>query len=103
MAFIKIDTDKMQTVVDNLEDRAAAIDYERNAINHTSNYYHDPVPSVVDATDAGPRPGPLAQSAYDLRDLAAELNAFFVKLYAEGKLQEIAETYKVQAALIAQQ
>ncbi|WP_136194574.1 DUF6571 family protein [Actinomyces procaprae] len=65
MAFIKIDTDKMQTVVDNLEDRAAAIDYERNAINHTSNYYHDPVPSVVDATDAGPRPGPLAQSAYN--------------------------------------
>ena len=75
MAFIKIDTDKMQTVVDNLEDRAAAIDYERNAINHTSNYYHDPVPSVVDATDAGPRPGPLAQSAYDLRDLAEELRS----------------------------
>ncbi|WP_136313169.1 DUF6571 family protein [Actinomyces procaprae] len=75
MAFIKIDTDKMQTVVDNLEDRAAAIDYERNAINHTSNYYHDPVPSVVDATDAGPRPGPLAQSAYDLRDLADQLRS----------------------------
>ena len=36
-------------------------------------------------------------------DLAAELNAFLVKLYAEGKLQEIAETYKVQAALIAQE
>ena len=36
-------------------------------------------------------------------DLAAELNAFFVKLYAEGELQEIAETYKVQAALIAQE
>ena len=35
-------------------------------------------------------------------DLATELNAFFVKLYAEGKLQEIAETYKVQAALIEQ-
>ena len=36
-------------------------------------------------------------------DLAAELNGFLVKLYAEGKLQEIAETYKVQAALIAQE
>ncbi len=36
-------------------------------------------------------------------DLAAELNAFFVKLYAEGTLQQIAETYKVQAALIAQE
>ena len=36
-------------------------------------------------------------------DLAAELNGFLVKLYAEGKLQEIAKTYKVQAALIAQE
>ena len=35
-------------------------------------------------------------------DLAAELNAFLVKLYAEGKLQEISETYKVQAVLIEQ-
>ncbi len=36
-------------------------------------------------------------------DLAAALNEFFVKLYAEGTLQQIAETYKVQAALIAQE
>ena len=35
-------------------------------------------------------------------DLAAELNAFLVKLYADGELQKIAETYKVQAALIEQ-
>ena len=35
-------------------------------------------------------------------DLAAELNAFLVKAYAEGTLQTIAETYKVQAALIEQ-
>ena len=35
-------------------------------------------------------------------DLVAELNAFFVNLYAEGTMQEIAETYGVDAALIAQ-
>ena len=35
-------------------------------------------------------------------DLAAELNAFLVKIYANGELQKIAETYKVQAALIEQ-
>ena len=35
-------------------------------------------------------------------DLAAELNAFLVKCYADGTLQQIAETYKVQAALIEQ-
>lgn len=35
-------------------------------------------------------------------DLAQELNAFLVKCYAEGTLQQIAETYKVQAALIEQ-
>ena len=35
-------------------------------------------------------------------DLAAELNAFLVKYYAEGELQKVAETYKVQAALIEQ-
>ena len=35
-------------------------------------------------------------------DLAAELNAFLVKAYADGMLQQVAETYKVQAALIEQ-
>ncbi|PHP51313.1 DUF6571 family protein [Actinomyces ruminis] len=75
MAYIKIDTDKMQTVIDNLEDRAEAINHERNGINQTSGYYHDPVPSVVDATAAGPRSGPLAQSTYTLRDLAEELRS----------------------------
>ncbi len=35
-------------------------------------------------------------------DLAAALNAFFVKCYENGTLQQIAETYKVQAALIPQ-
>ncbi len=35
-------------------------------------------------------------------DLAADLNAFLVKMYADGQLQTIAETYKVQAALIEQ-
>ena len=36
-------------------------------------------------------------------DLAAELNAFFVEAYADGTMQEIAETYGVTAALIAQE
>ena len=35
-------------------------------------------------------------------DLAAALNEFLVKCYADGTLQKIAETYKVQAALIEQ-
>ena len=35
-------------------------------------------------------------------DLAVELNAFLVKAYADGTLQQVAETYKVQAALIEQ-
>jgi len=35
-------------------------------------------------------------------DLAAALNEFLVKCYAEGTLMQIAETYKVQAALIEQ-
>jgi polar amino acid transport system substrate-binding protein len=35
-------------------------------------------------------------------DLAAELNAFFAASYADGSMQTCAETYGVQAALIAQ-
>ena len=36
-------------------------------------------------------------------DLAAELNAFFAAAYADGTMQEIAETYGVTAALIPQE
>ena len=35
-------------------------------------------------------------------DLAAELNAFLVQYAADGELAKVAETYKVQAALIEQ-
>ncbi len=35
-------------------------------------------------------------------DLAAALNDFFAKAYADGTMMKIAETYKVQAALIEQ-
>lgn len=35
-------------------------------------------------------------------DAAAELNAFFVECYADGTMMELAETYGVQAAVIAQ-
>ncbi|MBR6654699.1 MAG: amino acid ABC transporter substrate-binding protein, partial [Oscillospiraceae bacterium] len=35
-------------------------------------------------------------------DLAAELNKFFAAAYADGSMQACAETYGVQAALIAQ-
>ncbi len=35
-------------------------------------------------------------------DLVAELNAFFAEIYAAGTMQEIAETYGVDAALVAQ-
>ncbi|SHE25047.1 DUF6571 family protein [Actinomyces glycerinitolerans] len=82
MAFIKIDTDKMQTVIDNLEDRAEAIDHERNGISQTSAYYHDPVQSVVDATQVlpgflipGPGSGTMAAYASTMRDLAEELRS----------------------------
>ena len=35
-------------------------------------------------------------------DLAAELNAFMAEIYASGTMQEIAETYGVEAALVEQ-
>lgn len=35
-------------------------------------------------------------------DLAAELNAFFSEIYADGAMQELADQYGVSAALIAQ-
>jgi polar amino acid transport system substrate-binding protein len=35
-------------------------------------------------------------------DLAAELNAFFAASYADGSMQQCAEDYGVQAALIEQ-
>jgi polar amino acid transport system substrate-binding protein len=35
-------------------------------------------------------------------DLAAALNDFFAASYADGTMMEIAETYGVQAAVIAQ-
>ena len=35
-------------------------------------------------------------------DLAAELNAFFAEIYADGTMQELADQYGVSAALIAQ-
>ena len=35
-------------------------------------------------------------------DLVAELNAYFVEAYAEGTMQECAETYGVDAALVSQ-
>jgi polar amino acid transport system substrate-binding protein len=35
-------------------------------------------------------------------DLAEALNEFFAAAYADGTMQEVAETYGVQAAIIAQ-
>ena len=35
-------------------------------------------------------------------DLVAELNAFFAEIYADGTMQEIAATYGVDAAVVAQ-
>jgi polar amino acid transport system substrate-binding protein len=35
-------------------------------------------------------------------DLASALNDFFAQSYADGTMMEIAETYGVQAAIIAQ-
>lgn len=49
--LIKIDTDKMQTVVNNLNDRADDIDAARRDINSSSFLNHDPVPEVSEATE----------------------------------------------------
>jgi len=35
-------------------------------------------------------------------DLVAELNAFFADIYADGTMQDIAATYGVDAAVVAQ-
>lgn len=80
MTYIKIDTDRLKTVIDNLEEYAAVIDDERQAINRVSEDNHDPVASVVTATEAAPGflvPGPgsstLAGNAVTIRTLADEL------------------------------
>ncbi|BDA64615.1 DUF6571 family protein [Actinomyces capricornis] len=52
MAFIKIDPDKVDTVASNLEERSGAVEEERKNIDNTSSDNHDPVPSVVTATEA---------------------------------------------------
>ncbi|MCR2051510.1 hypothetical protein NSA19_01290 [Actinomyces bowdenii] len=52
MAFIKIDPNKVDTVASNLEERAGAVEEERRNIDNTSSANHDPVPSVVTATEA---------------------------------------------------
>lgn len=84
MAFIKIDLDGMLTVVRNLDERAGAVDEERRNIDATSSDNHDPVESVVLATEVAsgpfaPGPGALVSStnlhtcAEGLRGLADEL------------------------------
>ena len=51
MAFIKINPEGMLTVVNNLDERASAVDTERTNIDNSSSENHDPVASVVEATD----------------------------------------------------
>ena len=60
MAFIKINPEGMLTVINNLDERASAVDTERTNIDNSSSDNHDPVTSVVTATD--PLPAPLAPS-----------------------------------------
>lgn len=49
--LIKIDTDKLQTVVNNLNDRAEDINSARRSIHDSSYLNHDPVPEVSEATE----------------------------------------------------
>ena len=44
----------------------------------------------------------MADAGDALADLAEELNNFFAQCYEDGTIQECAETYGVQAALIEQ-
>ncbi|MCR2053621.1 hypothetical protein NSA19_12405 [Actinomyces bowdenii] len=80
MAFIQIDTNGMLTVINNLTERAAAINAQRKNISDSSAENHDPVASVVDATTAypgfltpGPGSGTLSGCANGLLSLADEL------------------------------
>lgn len=51
MAYIKINPEGMLTVINNLDERASAVDTERRNIDNSSSANHDPVASVVSATD----------------------------------------------------
>lgn len=82
MTFIKIDPDRVDAVAGHLDDRADAVEEERKNISRASADNHDPVESVVTATEA--LPGFLAPSSgsqsfggvsQGLRSLADELRA----------------------------
>lgn len=82
MAFIKIDTDAMLTVINNLNEHADGIETERKKVNDSSAANHDPVPSVELATSPTPFPsfmdpstasGTLSACAQALYSLAEEL------------------------------
>ncbi|MDU0347868.1 DUF6571 family protein [Actinomyces sp. MRS3W] len=82
MAYIKIDTDAMQTVINNVNDYASAADSARRAIRRSSEYHHDPVESVVTDTESlpdafNPAPGNTTISAnvVRLRELAYQLRS----------------------------
>ena len=63
MAFIKINPEGMLTVVNNLDERASAVDTERTNIDNSSSENHDPVSSVVEATDPVSAPFALGQTS----------------------------------------
>lgn len=82
MAFIKIDTDGMLTVINNLNEHADGIETERKNVNDSSAANHDPVPSVEMVTRPTPFPsfmdpstasGTLSACSQALYSLAEEL------------------------------
>ncbi|RAX20365.1 DUF6571 family protein, partial [Actinomyces sp. Z3] len=82
MAYIKIDTDAMQTVINNINDYANAADGARRAIRRSSEYHYDPVESVVTDTEPlpdllNPAPGNTTISANvaRLREVAYQLRS----------------------------
>lgn len=54
MTFIQINLDKMLSVINNLDERAAIVDDERRKIDDESSHNHDPVEFVVEATEVSP-------------------------------------------------
>ena len=94
MAFIKINPEGMLTVINNLDERASAVDTERTNIDNSSSDNHDPVTSVVTATD--PLPAPLAPSQTSGPSLPG-LNSCSTNLNAcAGNIRALAEELRTR-------
>ena len=94
MAFIKINPEGMLTVVNNLDERASAVDTERTNIDNSSSENHDPVASVVEATD--PVSAPFAPGQTSGPSLPGQ-NSYSTNLNAcAGNIRALAEELRTR-------